>query len=86
MFAVDMKETARERQQDTSAVNNGAHEAVPRLHPGGTPRVTDDGANVSVEVVSIPAEFVKIKVANVGVGEIVGMAEALKKLMPTTGL
>jgi len=48
--------------------------------------VTEGGTRVEVDVVRMPAELVMMNVANVGAGEIVGSADALKKLMPTTGL
>ena len=72
--------------QNTTVVATGACRATPLLHPGGTPSVINEGAMVEVEVVRTPAELVTTKVARVGGEEIVGNAEALKKLIPMIGL
>lgn len=68
-----------------TAEKNGARREVPALQPGGTPNVTAAKGCNEVDVVTIPEPSVMMKVAIVGVGEIVGSADTLKILWPRTG-
>lgn len=73
-------------KHEKAANNKGAGKDMPAFHPGGTPRVTDCIASVEVDVVTMPAGFVMIKVARVGDGEIVGKAVTLEGPLRSIGL
>jgi hypothetical protein len=66
--------------------SKGTRKRVPAFHPGGTPSVTVTTETVEIEVVTTPAGFVKMNVAKVGDGEMVGNADALTMPLLKIGL